>query len=120
MSLSTGIAVGIMLVVLGTGGGVWVASRDLRPALDQASQALAVCHAGRDNLEALTTEQGAALGQLVQLADERREASARALELAAQESAADYTRAQRIQQEHTAGADQCAAAAAVIDQELGL
>ncbi|MFJ3259825.1 hypothetical protein ACIPK7_06185 [Pseudomonas sp. NPDC086581] len=110
----------LLLFAMGTGAGAWWTGRDLRPALAQSGQNLAVCRAGRGNLEALAAEQGAALGELVKRAQARTEEAARAVAQAEQESAADFSRAQRIQQEHTGGTDQCAAAAAVIDQELGL
>nr|WP_156333217.1 hypothetical protein [Pseudomonas sp. NBRC 111119] len=77
------------------------------------------CQAARDNLVALTTEQGKALGDL-QLASQHRQAEAQqAVDAAKDRAQADFQAANRLQQERTGG-DQCQAATSIIDKELGL
>lgn len=68
---------------------------------------------------AVSTEQGQALGRLVQ-ADRQRQAEAgQAVKEATSQAQADFVAANRLQQERTGG-DQCAAATVIIDRELGL
>lgn len=113
-----GLAV-VMLLMLGASGGTWMAARHYRPLLDDADTALATAKTVNGNLLALTTEQGLALGKLVQ-AGETRQASAKTAVATAKESAKpDFAAANRIQQERTGG-DPATAAASIIDQELGL
>ena len=87
-------------------------------AKDQAGQA-AQCKLARDNLLDLANEQGKALGDLQLAAQQRQEQAKQAVEGARVEAGIDYAAANRLQQERTGG-DQCAAATAVIDKELGL
>lgn len=66
----------------------------------------------------LTLEQGKTLGDLVQQGKNRAQAAADRLAVAKDQAKTDYGEASRIQQEHIGG-NSCAAAATVIDQELG-
>ncbi|CAI8731572.1 hypothetical protein [Pseudomonas chlororaphis] len=106
-----------LLIAASVGLGVWLAAGHYPPLLDAAEDDLAATKAGRANLETLAGEQGRKLGDLVLVGQERerRAAQADARELAK----TDYTAANRLLQERTGG-DQCAAATAIIDQELGL
>ncbi|AZD78697.1 hypothetical protein [Pseudomonas chlororaphis] len=108
-----------LLITAGAGLGAWLAAGHYRPLLDAVQDDLATTKAGRDNLEALAGEQGRKLGALV-LADQEREQRAAQAQADARELAkTDYAAANRLLQERTGG-DQCAAATAIIDQELGL
>lgn len=117
-----GLAVFLLLVlvlVLGAGGGAWLAAGHYRPLLDAAQDDLGKAAAARDNLVALTTEQGVELGKLAKAGKERQERAAQAMATAKEDAKPDYAAANRIQQEHTGG-DPATAAASIIDQELGL
>ncbi|WP_263225147.1 hypothetical protein [Pseudomonas alabamensis] len=111
-----------LVLVLAAGGGIWwqhgqieKARADAASLNDQAQQ----CQQDRNNLVALANEQGKALGDL-QLAAQQRQATAEKAVADARASAQpDYQAANRIQQERTGG-DQCAAAASIINKELGL
>lgn len=106
-------------LLLAAAGGAWLAARHYRPLLDEA-QALAVrCQQARQDLESAVGEQNARLAQLHAEAEQRQQAAAQAQQQARQAAAGDYAAAQRLQQERIGG-DQCAAAEAVINQELGL
>lgn len=109
----------LLLVSVGAGLGVWLAAGRYRPQLDAANDAEGQCRAARGNLEELAKEQGAKLGELANLAEQRQAKASQALASAQQQAAQHYSAAQRLQQERTDG-DQCAAAEAIIDQELGL
>ncbi|WP_306304372.1 hypothetical protein [Pseudomonas sp. NBRC 111135] len=78
-----------------------------------------MCKAARGNLEELTREQGAKLGELANQAEQRQAKAAQAVADAQQQAGQHYAVAQRLQQERAEG-DQCAASEAVIDKELGL
>jgi hypothetical protein len=106
-------------LVIGIGIGAWITAGHYRPMLDTARDDLAATGAARDNLLALTTEQGVALGELALAGERRQDAAVVAVEKAKAESAPDYAAAGRLQQERTGG-DPATAAAAIIDQELGL
>ncbi|WVC62337.1 hypothetical protein PCP30_00515 [Pseudomonas aeruginosa] len=109
----------LLLVGLGAAGGVWLGARHYRPQLDAASADLAACRASRGELEAAVAEQGRQVAAL-RLADEQRARdAAQAMDRGRQQAAEQYAEAQRLVRERTAG-EQCAAAEAVIDQELGL
>lgn len=109
----------VLLITVGAGLGVWLAAGHYRPLLDATQDDLATTKAGRANLEELAGEQGRKLGALV-LADQEREQRAAQAQADARELAkTDYAAANRLLQERTGG-DQCAAATAIIDQELGL
>ncbi|MCF5725021.1 hypothetical protein [Pseudomonas syringae] len=116
--IGLGLAVALLLL-LGAGGGVWLAAGHYRPLLDVANGDLVSAKAARDNLVTLTGEQGRKLGELV-LAGELRERNATlAQEKASQEAQPDYAAANQILRERTGG-DPAEAAEAIIDQELGL
>lgn len=109
----------LLLVAAGAGGGVWLAAGHYRPQLDQAAQDLAACRAARGNLETLVGDQNAAIAGLADQAEQRQAKAAQAVSDAQQQAGQHFAAAQRLQQEHAEG-DQCAAAEAVIDKELGL
>lgn len=117
--LATLVLAVILLLGLGSGGGAWLAARHYRPLLDTASTNLATTKAARDNLEALTGEQGKKLGELVQAGELRERDAALAQAKARQEAQPDYAAANQVLRERTGG-DPARASAAIIDQELGL
>lgn len=110
-----------ILLLVGTGAvlGVWWSAGHYRPQLDAANDEKGQCAAARGNLEELAKAQGARLGELANQVEQRQARAALDVAQADQAARVDYSGAQRVQQERTAG-DQCAAAAAVIDKELGL
>ncbi|CDM51584.1 hypothetical protein [Pseudomonas aeruginosa] len=109
----------LLLVGLGAAGGVWIGARHYRPQLDAARSDLVACRAARGSLEATVAEQVRHVAAL-RLADEQRARdAAQAVERGRQQASEQYAEAQRLVRERTAG-EQCAAAEAVIDQELGL
>lgn len=108
-----------LLILLGMAVGSWATNSHFRPLLDDAQNQVAACTAARDNLAGLATEQGKALGDLVLAANERQARVEQAVKDAHASAQADYAAANRLQQERTGG-DQCAAAASIIDKELGL
>ncbi|HBP5513934.1 Uncharacterised protein [Pseudomonas aeruginosa] len=114
------IVLGCMLLIgVGAAGGVWLGARHYRPQLDAASADLAACRSARGSLEAAVVEQGGQIAAL-RLADEQRARdAAQAIDRGRQQAAEQYAEAQRLLRERTTG-EQCAAAEAVIDQELGL
>ena len=109
----------ILLLGLGSGGGVWLAARHYRPLLDAVNTDLATTKSARDNLETLAGEQGKKLGELVQAGKDREQAARLAQDKAAQEAQPDYSAANQLLRERTGG-DPAQAAATIIDQELGL
>ncbi|HCI1690228.1 TPA: hypothetical protein NOE04_007027 [Pseudomonas aeruginosa] len=109
----------LVLVGLGAAGGVWLGARHYRPQLDAALADLIACRASRGELESAVAEQGRQVAAM-RLADEQRARdAAQAVEQGRQQAAEQYAGAQRLLSQRTAG-EQCAAAEAVIDQELGL
>lgn len=116
--LAVGLAV-LLLLCAGAGVGTWLAAGHYRPQLDETAGLLVMCKAARGNLEELTREQGAKLGELANQAEQRQAKAAKAVADAQQQAGQHYAAAQRLQQERADG-DQCAAAEAVIDKELGL
>ncbi|HBO0231472.1 TPA: hypothetical protein L4A48_003023 [Pseudomonas aeruginosa] len=109
----------LLLVGLGAVGGVWIGARHYRPQLDAALADLAACRASRGELESAVAEQVRQVAAL-RLADQQRaREAAQALEQGRQQAAEQYAAAHRLLSQRTAG-EQCAAAEAVIDQELGL
>ncbi|PXA56700.1 hypothetical protein [Pseudomonas aeruginosa] len=109
----------LVLVGLGAAGGVWLGARHYRPQLDAALADLVACRAARGGLEDAVAEQVRQVAAL-RLADEQRARdAAQAVDRGRQQAAEQYAEAQRLVRERTAGG-QCAAAEAVIDQELGL
>ncbi|WP_225013543.1 hypothetical protein [Pseudomonas aeruginosa] len=114
------IVLGCMLLIgVGAAGGVWLGARHYRPQLDAASADLAACRSARGSLEAAVVEQGGQIAALRQAGEQRAREAAHALEQGRQQAAEQYAAAQRLLSQRTAG-EQCAAAEAVIDRELGL
>ncbi|KSR49231.1 hypothetical protein [Pseudomonas aeruginosa] len=109
----------LLLVGLGTAGGVWLGARHYRPQLDAALADLVACRAARGGLEAAVAEQGRQVAALRQAGEQRAQEAAQAVTQARQQAAEHYAAAQRLLHERSAG-DQCLAAEVVIDQELGL
>ncbi|MCV0076723.1 hypothetical protein KUC82_06690 [Pseudomonas aeruginosa] len=109
----------LLLVGLGAAGGVWLGARHYRPQLDAALADLVACRASRGELESAVAEQVRQVAAL-RLADQQRARdAAQAVDRGRQQAAEQYAAAQRLLSQRTAG-EQCAAAEAVIDQELGL
>ncbi|MCO7557649.1 hypothetical protein [Metapseudomonas otitidis] len=106
-------------LLLAAAGGAWLAAQHYRPLLDEAQDRAVRCQQARQDLESAVGEQNARLAQLRSEAEQRQQAAAQALREAHQAAAGDYAAAQRLQQERIGG-DQCAAAEAVINRELGL
>lgn len=113
-----GLAV-LLLVAAGAGLGGWLAAGNYRPQLDAANEAKGQCVAARGNLEELTKEQSAKLGELANQAEQRQAKAAQAVAAAQQQAGQHYAAAQRLQQERAEGAP-AAVAEALIDEELGL
>ncbi|WP_254501349.1 MULTISPECIES: hypothetical protein [Pseudomonas] len=109
----------LLLLGLGAAGGVWLSARHYRPQLDAALADLVACRASRGELESAVAEQVRQIAALRQAGEQRAREAAHALEQGRQQAAEQYAGAQRLLRERTAG-EQCAAAEAVIDQELGL
>lgn len=108
-----------LLILLGLAVGTWATTSHFRPVLDEVQDRVATCTAARDNLAGLAQEQGKALGDMTLAANARQARAAQAMKDAQANAKADYAAANRLQQERTGG-DQCAAATAIIDKELGL
>lgn len=108
-----------LLILLGMAVGTWATTAHFRPLLDIEQDKAAACKAARDNLASLATEQGKALGDLVLAASARQAAAEQAVSEAKASADLDFAAANRLQQERTGG-EQCAAAASIIDKELGL
>lgn len=108
-----------LLILLGIAIGSWATISHFRPLLDDAQGQVAECKAVRDNLSGLAAEQGKALRDLTLAANERQARAEQAVKDAQTVAQVDYAAANRLQQERTGG-DQCAAAASIIDTELGL
>ncbi|HBO2606415.1 TPA: hypothetical protein L4I35_000310 [Pseudomonas aeruginosa] len=109
----------LVLVGLGAAGGVWIGARHYRPQLDAASADLAACRAARGEMESAVAEQVRQVAALRLAGEQRARDAAHALEQGRQQAAEQYAGAQRLLSQRTAG-EQCAAAEAVIDQEMGL
>ncbi|WP_236208996.1 hypothetical protein [Pseudomonas tohonis] len=108
------------LALLAAGAlGAWLAAGHYRPQLDEAQDLAAQCRLARGSLESAVGEQNARLAQLRAEDEQRQQAVVQAQQQARRAAAGDYSAAQRLQQDRIGG-DQCAAAATVIDQELGL
>ncbi|HCL3524346.1 TPA: hypothetical protein ACKPXL_000092 [Pseudomonas aeruginosa] len=109
----------LLLVGLGAAGGVWLGARHYRPQLDAARSDLVACRAAWGELESAVVEQGRQVAALRQAGEQRARDAAQALEQGRQQAAERYSAANRLLRDRTDG-DQCAAAEAVIDKELGL
>lgn len=113
-----GLAV-ILLLAVGASGGAWLTSNHYRPLLDIAGIALASTSAARNNLRALADEQGKKLSELVQAGEPRARNTSLAQEKAKQEALLDYAASNQLLRDRMGG-NPAQAAAAIIDQELGL
>ncbi|HCF3910194.1 TPA: hypothetical protein NID69_004214 [Pseudomonas aeruginosa] len=109
----------LLLLGLGTAGGVWLGARHYRPQLDAARSDLVACRAARGELESAVAEQVRQVAELRLAGEQRARDAAQAVEQGRQQAAERYSAANRLLRDRTAG-EQCAAAEAVIDQELGL
>lgn len=109
----------LVLVGLGAAGGVWLGARHYRPQLDAALADLVACRAARGGLEDAVAEQVRQVAALRVAGEQRARDAAQAVEQGRQQAAERYSAANRLLRDRTAG-EQCAAAEAVIDQELGL
>ncbi|HBO1605192.1 TPA: hypothetical protein L4G40_003792 [Pseudomonas aeruginosa] len=109
----------LVLVGLGTAGGVWLGARHYRPQLDAARSDLVACRAARGELESAVAEQVRQVAALRLAGEQRARDAAQAVEQGRQQAAERYAAAHRLLSQRTVGG-QCAAAEAVIDQELGL
>lgn len=109
----------LVLVGLGAAGGVWLGARHYRPQLGAASADLAACRASRGELESAVAEQVRQVAALRLAGEQRARDAAQALEQGRLQAAERYSAANRLLRDRTAG-EQCAAAEAVIDKELGL
>lgn len=107
----------VLLLVLGAEGGRWLTTSIYQPKLSGLVAELASVNSARDNLLALTTEQGLKLGELVNLGRAREQAAEEAQANADVVAGKQYKAANAILRGHTGG-DQCKAAEAVIDLEL--
>ncbi|MCV0071130.1 hypothetical protein ACM7LV_19910 [Pseudomonas aeruginosa] len=114
------IVLGCMLLIgVGAAGGVWLGARHYRPQLDAALADLIACRAARGELESAVAEQVRQVAALRLAGEQRAREAAHAVEQGRQQAAEQYAAANRLMRDRTAG-EQCAAAEAVIDQELGL
>ncbi|HIE1428225.1 TPA: hypothetical protein ACXJTC_001907 [Pseudomonas aeruginosa] len=109
----------LVLVGLGAAGGVWLGARHYRPQLDAALADLVACRASRGELESAVAEQVRQVAAMRLAGEQRARGAAQAVDRGRRQAAEQYAGAQRLLSQRTAG-EQCAAAEAVIDQELGL
>lgn len=109
----------LLLLGLGAAGGVWLSARHYRPQLDAALADLVACRASRGELESAVAEQVRQVAALRLAGEQRARDAAQAVDRGRQQAAEQYAGAQRLLSQRTAG-EQCAAAEAVIDQELDL
>ncbi|MBN0025740.1 hypothetical protein JTL72_08100 [Pseudomonas aeruginosa] len=109
----------LLLIGVGVAGGIWLGARHYRPQLDAALADLVACRAARGGLEDAAAEQGRQVAALRLAGEQRARDAAQAVEQGRQQAAEQYAAAQRLLSQRTAG-EQCTAAEAVIDQELGL
>ena len=120
------------VVLLGLGGAVgsgvayWLTADHYRPVVEKlqdkvtaSASTLASCRTTSSTLEGQVEQQNQTLADL-RLAAEKRSKDAEPIQQQAAKAAGeDYQAANRLQQERTGG-DPAAAAAAIIDKELGL
>lgn len=109
------------LLAFGLGGiyGGKRATGQLQPVIEKLTLDLAAEKSVSSNLTALSNEQGVAIGRLQKAQDDRQKIASDAVDKARDESKADYSAANRIQQERTGG-DPAEAASKIIDAELEL
>ncbi|MBW5461804.1 hypothetical protein GOY11_11495 [Pseudomonas aeruginosa] len=108
-----------MLLALSAAGGVWLGARHYRPQLDAVLADLVACRAARGGLEDAVAEQVRQIAALRQAGEQRAREAAHALEQGRQQAAEQYSAANRLLRDRTAG-EQCGATEQVIDRELGL
>ncbi|EQB5998056.1 TPA: hypothetical protein ACNRRD_006599, partial [Pseudomonas aeruginosa] len=70
----------LLLVGLGTAGGVWLGARHYRPQLDAARSDLVACRAARGELESAVVEQGRQVAALRQAGEQRAREAAQAVD----------------------------------------
>ena len=120
----------VVLLGLGgmIGGGVayWLTAehyrpivKDLQDKVEASASTLASCRTTSSTLEGQVGQQNLALSDLRQAAEKRAKDAEPFQQQAAKAAGEDYQAANRLQQERTGG-DPAAAAAAIIDKELGL
>ncbi|HCF6331115.1 TPA: hypothetical protein NII06_005820 [Pseudomonas aeruginosa] len=109
----------LVLVGLGAAGGVWIGARHYRPQLDAVLADLVACRAARGGLEDAVAEQVRQVAALRMADEQRARDAAQALEQGRQQAAEQYSAANRLLRDRTAG-EQCGATEQVIDRELGL
>nr|WP_213086368.1 hypothetical protein [Pseudomonas aeruginosa] len=109
----------LVLVGLGAAGGVWLGARHYRPQLDAALADLVACRASRGELESAVAEQVRQVAAMRLAGEQRARGAAQAVDRGRRQAAEQYAAAQGLLSQRTTG-EQCMAAEAVIDQELGL
>ncbi|MBF3090198.1 hypothetical protein [Pseudomonas aeruginosa] len=109
----------LLLLGLGTAGGVWLGARHYRPKVDAALADLVACRAARGGLEDAVAEQVRQVAELRLAGEQRARDAAQAVEQGRQQAAERYSAANRLLRDRTAG-EQCGATEQVIDRELGL
>lgn len=110
----------------GAGAAYWLTADHYRPVVEglrddvkTAASTLASCRTTSSTLEGQVGQQNQALTDLRLAADKRAKEAEPIQQKAAKAAGEDYQAANRLQQERTGG-DPAAAAAAIIDKELGL
>lgn len=110
----------------GAGAAYWVTAghyrptiKDLQEKVETSASTLASCRTTSSTLEGQVGQQNQALADLRLAAEKRTEDAEPIQRQAAKAAGEDYQAANRLQQERTGG-DPAAAAAAIIDKELGL
>lgn len=122
--------VAVMLLALGAlaGAGIayWLTAGHYRPIVEglrddvkTSASTLASCRTTSSTLEGQVGQQNQALADLRLAAEKRAKDAVPIQQQAAKAAGEDYQAANRLQQERTGG-DPSAAAAAIIDKELGL
>lgn len=112
--------------VIGGGVAYWLTANHYRPIVDKqqdaisaAAQVLGSCRTTTSMMEGQIGQQNLALADLRRAEGERAAKALANQQGAAKAAGEDYQAANRLQQERTGG-DPAAAAAAIIDKELGL
>ena len=110
----------------GAGAAYWVTAdhyrpivKDLQDKVEASASTLASCRTTSSTLEGQVGQQNQALADLRLAAEKRAKEAEPIQKQAAKAAGEDYQAANRLQQERTGG-DPAAAAAAIIDKELGL
>ena len=110
----------------GAGAAYWLTADHYRPVVEKlqdqvtaSASALASCRTTSSTLEGQVGQQNQALADLRLAAEKRAKDAEPFQQQAAKAAGEDYQAANRLQQERTGG-DPAAAAAAIIDKELGL